>query len=187
MYSGLHAELSIFCCSLYELGYVRSNATRGCTAGYSKVITQEEAPSSPPCMDGASGSLVLPDEWENTSDDNPGKLQVHIIVMCMEIQALQQTSWGHRESYCIWEWWEDPKQFLGSKVSFFIFLRDAAVVTFCVWLSHRGQQTSSKSQDGVKWIFQSVTINVCQEGKKTPERPFLIMILNYSFFKTSRG
>lgn len=92
VYSGVHAELSIFCCSLYELGYVTSNATRGCTEGYSKVITQEEAPSSPHCLDGASGSLVLPDESENTSDDNPGKLQVHVTVMCMEIQALQQTS-----------------------------------------------------------------------------------------------
>lgn len=119
VYLGVHAELSVFCCSLYELGYVTSNATRGCTEGYSKVITQEEAPSSPHCLDGASGSLMLPDESENTSDDNPGKLQVHITVMCTEIQALQQTSWGH----CIWEWWEDLKQFLGSKVSVYISKR----------------------------------------------------------------
>jgi len=77
---------------LYERVYIESNATRGYSEGYSTVVIQEEAPSSPHCKGVAPGSYVQPDESENSAHGDSGNLQVHITVMCTEIQALQEKS-----------------------------------------------------------------------------------------------
>lgn len=150
---------------MYERAYVRSDGARWCTERYCQAIIQKGPTSSPWYPDVAMGSWCYPVSQ---------KILHLVILMYRNSLTVSEALRSQRTSVelGIMRRWGVT---LGKQEKFLHISERCS--SRKVWLIPWGWRASPGSQNWVKWIFESVTLNLCQERKQNSKQMFLFYSL----------